>query len=80
MATNDASDRLTSRTGPWRGHWEGDLLCGSSNSHIATLVERSTRYAMPVEIDCKDTKTVVDPLIEHARQLPNKLHQSLTCD
>lgn len=25
------------------GHWEGDLLCGSSNSYIATLVERQTR-------------------------------------
>ncbi len=25
------------------GHWEGDLLSGSKNSHIATLVERHTR-------------------------------------
>src|SRR4030095_223682 len=28
------------------GHWEGDLLFGSSNSQIATLVERQTRYLM----------------------------------
>ncbi len=25
------------------GHWEGDLICGSNNSQIATLVERHTR-------------------------------------
>ena len=25
------------------GHWEGDLLFGSKNSQIATLVERNTR-------------------------------------
>lgn len=62
------------------GHWEGDLLCGSSNSQIATLVERSTRYVMLVKVERKDTKTVVDALIEHARQLPNELYQSLTWD
>ena len=28
------------------GHWEGDLLSGSKNSYIATLVERHTRYVM----------------------------------
>ncbi len=28
------------------GHWEGDLLCGSNNSQIATLAERHTRYVM----------------------------------
>ena len=62
------------------GHWEGDLLFGSNNSQIATLVERSTRYVMLVKVDRKDTKTVVDALIEHARQLPNQLYQSLTWD
>jgi IS30 family transposase len=25
------------------GHWEGDLLCGSKNSYIVTLVERHNR-------------------------------------
>ena len=28
------------------GHWEGDLLFGSNNSQIATLVERHSRYVM----------------------------------
>lgn len=26
------------------GHWEGDLLSGSRNSHIAALIERSSRF------------------------------------
>ena len=62
------------------GHWESDLLCGSSNSQIATLVERSTRYVMLVKVDRKDTKTVVDALIRTAHQLPNDLYKSLTWD
>ena len=62
------------------GHWEGDLLCGSGNSQIATLVERSTRYVMLVKVDRKDTQTVVDALIRAARQLPGELYKSLTWD
>ena len=62
------------------GHWEGDLLCGSGNSQIATLVERHTRYVMLVKVDRKDTQTVVDALIENARQLPQELYRSLTWD
>jgi len=62
------------------GHWEGDLLCGSSNSQIATLVERSTRYVMLVKVDRKDTQTVVDALIRTARKLPSELYKSLTWD
>lgn len=62
------------------GHWEGDLLFGSKNSQIATLVERHTRYVMLVKIDRKDTATVVDALIENARRLPEQLYRSLTWD
>ncbi len=62
------------------GHWEGDLLAGSNNTHIATLVERHTRYVMLVKVPGKDTETVVSALIEHARQLPGELYQSLTWD
>jgi IS30 family transposase len=62
------------------GHWEGDLLFGSHNSQIATLVERQTRYLMLVEFAGKDTETVVNALIKNARKLPQELYRSLTWD
>jgi len=62
------------------GHWEGDLLCGSSNSYIITLVERHTRYVMLGKIPSRDTRTVVNALIKLARKLPDQLYQSLTWD
>ena len=62
------------------GHWEGDLLFGSHNSQIATLVERQTRYVMLVKTTGKDTETVVNALIENARKLPHELYKSLTWD
>ncbi|RYG57389.1 MAG: IS30 family transposase [Alphaproteobacteria bacterium] len=62
------------------GHWEGDLVFGSGNSQIATLVERRTRYVMLVKVDGKDTQTVVDALIKNARKLPQELYKSLTWD
>ena len=62
------------------GHWEGDLLFGSKNSQIATLVERHTRYVMLAKVASKDTETVVDALIKHAQKLPNELYRSLTWD
>jgi IS30 family transposase len=62
------------------GHWEGDLLFGSKNSQIATLVERQTRYVMLVKVAGKDTETVINALIKNARKLPEELYQSLTWD
>ncbi len=62
------------------GHWEGDLVFGSHNSQIATLVERQTRYAMLVKVDGKDTATVVNALIRNARRLPKELYRSPTRD
>jgi IS30 family transposase len=62
------------------GHWEGDLLSGSKNSYIATLVERHTRYVMLVKIANKDTQTVVSALIKQAKKLPRELYKSLTWD
>jgi len=62
------------------GHWEGDLLIGSKNSQIATLVERKTRYVMLVKVAGKDTETVIDALIKNARKLPDELYKSLTWD
>ena len=62
------------------GHWEGDLLTGSNNSHIATLVERHTRYVMLVKVANKDTQTVIAALIRQSKKLPNELKKSLTWD
>jgi len=62
------------------GHWEGDLLCGSHNSQIATLVERQTRYVMLAKVDGQDTETVINALIKHAHKLPRELYKSLTWD
>ena len=62
------------------GHWEGDLLCGSNNSQIGTLVERHTRYVMLARVKSKDTKTVIDALIKQAHKLPRELYKSLTWD
>lgn len=62
------------------GHWEGDLLIGSHNSQVATLVERQTRYVMLVKVPAKDTHTVVNALVKNARKLPQELYKSLTWD
>jgi IS30 family transposase len=62
------------------GHWEGDLLSGSRNSYIATLVERHTRYVMLAKVTNKDTQTIVSALIKQAKTLPNELYKSLTWD
>ena len=62
------------------GHWEGDLIFGSKNSQIATLVERHTRYVMLAKVNAKDTETVINALIKHAHKLPRELYKSLTWD
>jgi len=62
------------------GHWEGDLIGGSKNSYIATLVERHSRYVMLVKVANKDTKSVISALIKQSRKLPRELYKSLTWD
>ena len=62
------------------GHWEGDLLTGTNNSHIATLVERHTRFVMLLKIPSRDTATMVGALTKHVRKLPQQLRRSLTWD
>lgn len=62
------------------GHWEGDLLCGTLDSQIVTLVERHTRYVMLMKVASKDTETVINALIRNARKLPQELYKSLTWD
>lgn len=62
------------------GHWEGDLIAGSGNTHIATLVERNSRFTMLIKVDGKDTQTVVNALSRQIKTLPNQLRRSLTWD
>lgn len=62
------------------GHWEGDLIAGRANTHIATLVERHSRFTLLVKVDGKDTKTVVAALSKQVGNLPEQLRQSLTWD
>lgn len=62
------------------GHWEGDLIQGTNNSFIATLVERHTRYVMLAKVDSKDTETVIAALIKQSKKLPGELYKSLTWD
>jgi IS30 family transposase len=62
------------------GHWEGDLITGSKNSHIATLVERHSRYTMLVKVKAKDTETVVAAVKRQITKLPAELRKTLTWD
>lgn len=62
------------------GHWEGDLITGSKNTHIATLVERHSRFTMLVKVQGKDTANVVAALSKQVRTLPSELRRSLTWD
>jgi IS30 family transposase len=62
------------------GHWEGDLLGGTNNSHIATLVERHSRFVALIKVPSKDTAVVVAALSRHVRKLPASLRRSLTWD
>jgi len=62
------------------GHWEGDLIAGSNNSYIATLVERHSRYVMLAKVKNRKTDTVIDALVKQSRKLPTELYKSLTWD
>ena len=62
------------------GLWEGDLLTGGNGTHIATLIERHSRFTMLVKLPRKDTTTVVAALARHVRRLPEQLRRSLTWD
>lgn len=62
------------------GHWEGDLLSGSANSHIATLVERRSRYAILIKVRSKQTDDVVQALAQKIKKLPTELRRTLTWD
>ena len=62
------------------GHWEGDLVSGSNNSHIATLVERRSRFVVLVKVPGKDTSAVVKAIAKQIGNLPDGVMTSLTWD
>ncbi len=62
------------------GHWEGDLILGTKNSSIATLVERSSRYVMLMQLDRRDALTVNAAIARKILELPTELRRSITWD
>lgn len=78
IATSERPPEVEDRAVP--GHWEGDLIVGSNNSYIATLVERHWRFVMLAKVENKDTQSVTAALIKQARKQPKDLYRSLTWD
>lgn len=78
VSTRERPANVADRTIP--GHWEGDLMTGSKNSHIATLVERHSRFTMLVKVRGKDTASVVGALSKQVQKFPSELRRSLTWD
>lgn len=62
------------------GHWEGDLIAGSRNTYIGTLVERSSRYTLLMKLKGKDSDTVIAALKRKILKLPSELQRSVTWD
>lgn len=62
------------------GHWEGDLLLGRGVTQIATLVERSTRFTVLVQVDGRDMASVTAGLSRELTRLPERARRSLTWD
>ena len=78
LSISDRPPEVTDRAVP--GHWEGDLISGSNNSHIATLVERHSRYTILVHLEGKDTDSVVQAITREMIKLPVNLRKTLTWD
>jgi IS30 family transposase len=78
VSIHDRPAEIAQRSKP--GHWEGDLITGARNSHVATLVERYSRYVLLVRVKGKDSSNVVDALVSTVRSLPEGLFLSLTWD
>jgi IS30 family transposase len=78
VSIHDRPEEAADRTVP--GHWEGDLIIGSRNTHVATLVERTSRYVILVKVDGKDAVSVNCALKRRIRTLPTDLAASLTWD
>ena len=78
VSIHDRPKEIDSRTVP--GHWEGDLICGSNKSYVATLVERTSRFTLLVKLTGNDTASVIHAITNKIIELPNQLKKSLTWD
>jgi IS30 family transposase len=78
ISIHERPAHVAARTKP--GHWEGDLVTGRRNTHIATLVERYSRYVILVRVEGKDSASVVGALVRKVNALPQGLFLSLTWD
>lgn len=78
VSIRNRPEEVDARTVP--GHWEGDLLAGGGNTHVATLVERVSRFTMLVPVASKDAVTVRQALSKHLRRLPAEFRKSVTWD
>lgn len=76
----DRPEEIEDRLVP--GHWEGDLIVGANNqSQIATLVERSTGFALLIALpDGRDAVTVSEALARQVATLPDQACKSITWD
>jgi IS30 family transposase len=78
---DDRPAEATGRRVP--GHWEGDLMIGrAGRSAMATLVERTSRYTVPVALPGgrRDAATTCDALIDAVSGMPAQLRKTLTWD
>lgn len=78
VSIHDRPKDIDDRTLP--GHWEGDLICGSNKSYIATLVERTSRFTVLVKLKGNDTASVVNAITNKIIEIPTQLKKSLTWD
>lgn len=62
------------------GHWEGDLVSGSQNTHIATLVDRKSRFTIILKLAGKDAESVHAALLSTFKKMPAEYRKSLTWD
>ena len=78
LSISDRPPEVADRAVP--GHWEGDLISGSNNSHIATLVERNSRHTILAQLDGKDSDSVVQAITRELIKLPLNSRKTLTWD
>ena len=78
ISIRDRPAEIEDRAIPW--HWEGNLIIGSDNSAIATVVERHARFTVLCRVDDRSTASVVKSLCTQMQQLPRQVLKGLTWD